>query len=209
MRKALLSILVLLIVILIALFMKNGLSIGSFRVYSFQDIATKNDELTKAISDANTENDNYSAALNSIDQSVAELTNTKKAYLDAIAESTDDEIKAATQTKTYTIEYLWSKIGNHATKQGVKLKMEVASSALPDQEYRNLNFTADGEYLAITQFLYNIENDADLDFTIDNFHMTSKQATFTVKDIKIIRENTTAPAEPESVNEETEENTNS
>ncbi len=192
MRKALLSILLVLALILIFLFMKNGLSIGSFQIYGFQDIALKNDELTQSINKANQESDNYTSALSKLEQDVETLANDKKRYLDLIAQSTESEIINATQTKTYTIEYLWSRVGNHATAQGVRLKMEIASSTLGDQDYRNLNFTVDGEYLAIVQFVYDLENDANLDFTIDNYHMTSGQATFTVKDVKIIKEQSEA-----------------
>ena len=188
MRKALLSILLVLLIILMILFMKNGLAFGSFQIYGFESISKKNDDLTQAISNANNENDKYTSALEKIETDVESLAEAKKRYLDLIAQSSESEIKDATQTKTYTIEYLWSKIGNHATKEGVTLKMEVVSSTLNDQDYRNLSFTVDGEYLAIVQFIYDLENDSDLDFIAENFNMTSKHATFTVKDVKIRRE---------------------
>lgn len=188
MRKTLLSVLLLLVIALIILLMVNGISFGSFHINGFKDINKKNDELTEAISDANDENDKYTSALSKIETDVESLAEAKKRYLDLIAQSTESEIKQATQTKTYTIEYLWSKIGNHATEEGVTLKMDVVSSTLGDQEYRNLNFTVDGEYLAIVQFIYTLENDSDLDFIAENFDMTSKHATFTVKDVKIQQE---------------------
>ena len=215
MRKALLSVLLLLIIILIVLFMKNGISIGSFRVYGFQDISYKNDELTQSISKANNENDNYTSALSKLESDVESLTEAKKKYLDLIAQSSESEIKDATQTKTYTIEYLWSKIGNHATEEGITLKMEVVSSTLNDQEHRNLNFTVDGEYLAIVQFIYDLENDSDLNFIAENFDMTSKHATFVVKDVRMQIEKTTTNSisstasetkSNENVIEETNEN---
>lgn len=216
MRKALLSVLLLLIIVLIILFMKNGLSIGSFQVYGFQDINKKNDELTQSINNANAENNNYTSALSKLKSDVELLAEAKKTYLDLIAQSSESEIKEATQTKTYTIEYLWSKIGNHATEEGVTLKMEVVSSTLSDQDYRNLNFTVDGEYLAIVQFIYDLENDSDLDFIVDSFDMTSKHATFIVKDVKIQREissqsptSTQSESNSKSVDDDSTENTDS
>ncbi len=208
MRKALLSVLLILLIILIVLFMKNGLSLGSFQIYGFQSISNKNDELTKAISNANSENDRYTSALSKIETDVESLAEAKKRYLDLIAQSSESEIKDATQTKTYTIEYLWSKIGNHATKEGITLKMEVASSTLNDQDYKNLNFTVDGEYLAIVQFIYDLENDSDLDFIAENFNMTSKHATFTVKDVKIQRELTNQSQSSSDDDEPSEDETN-
>ncbi len=191
MRKALLSSLLVLVLILMILIMKNGLSIGPFQVYGFDGIGKKNEELTSSIAAANTQNDNYTSALTKLQTDVEALSKAKKNYLDAISQNTESEIRQATQTKTYTIEYLWSRIGNHATSQGVTLEMQVANSTLQNQDYKNLNFTAQGEYLAIVQFMYEIENDSNLDFIIDNFHMTQGQATFVVKDVKIQRENTT------------------
>lgn len=192
MRKVLLSILLILTLVLLTLFMKNGLAINSFKIYSLQGIADKNQELTQTINRANQQTDNYTEMLSKIKTDTQELSRAKKEYLDLVTVSTDNEIKTATQTKTYTIEYLWSRVGNHATKEGVNLQMDVTSSTLNNSEYRNLNFTVTGAYLAITQFIYSIENDSNLDFTIDRFDMTANRCTFTVADVKIEREKTTS-----------------
>lgn len=195
MRKILLSILLVLALVLMTLFMKNGLSIGqSFRIYGFQGISDKSQQLTQAISGANNQNDQYTNALENMQTDVEKLMSAKKEYLDAVARSSESDIKNATQTKSYMIEYLWSRIGNLATAQGVKIKMEIANSTLQDQEYRNLKFTVNGRYLAVTQFISSLENDSNLDFTIDDFHMspgtgTIIEATFVVKDVKIKKEN--------------------
>lgn len=211
MRKLLLSILLVLTLVLMTLFMKNGLSIGqSFRIYGFQGISDESQQLTQAISDANNQNNQYTNALTSMQTDVEGLMNAKKEYLDAIARSSDSEIKHATQTKSYTIEYLWSRVGNLATSQGVKIKMEIVNSTLPDQEYRNLNFTVNGRYLAVAQFISSLENDSNLDFTIDNFHMspgtgTIIEATFVVKDVKIKKEDV-SNSNPSYVESPTQEN---
>ncbi len=197
MRKILLSILLVLALVLMTLFMKNGFSIGqSFRIYGFQGISDESQKLTQAISDANNQNDQFTNALTNMQTDVEELMDAKKEYLDAVARSTDSEIRYATQTKSYMIEYLWSRIGNLATSQGVKIKMEVVNSTLQDQEYRNLRFTVNGRYLAVTQFISSLENDTSLDFTIDDFHMspgtgTIIEAKFVVKDVRIKKENVT------------------
>lgn len=192
MRKTLISILLVLSMILTILVIWKGISIGNFHIYSVQDISDKNGELTKTINKANDATDKYTAELAKIKTDVTALSAAKKEYLDLVTISTDNEIAKATQTKTYTIEYLWSRVGNHATKEGVNLKMDVTASTLNNSEFKNLNFTVTGAYLALTQFIYEIENDANLDFTIDKFDMTSNRCTFTVADVKIIQEKTTA-----------------
>ena len=66
--------------------------------------------------------------------------------------------------------------------------MSIASSTLNAEGYKNLNFTVSGEYFAINQFIRDIENDSNLDFTIDSFGMTASQATFVIKNVKIQQE---------------------
>ncbi len=198
MRRTLISILLVLSIVLTVLIMWKGIAIKNFHIYSIQDISDKNEELTETINKANSETDKYTAELEKIKTDVASLSKAKKEYLDLVTISTDNEIAKATQTKTYTIEYLWSRVGNHATKEGVNLKMDVTNSTLNNSEFKNLNFTVTGAYLALTQFIYEIENDANLDFTIDKFDMTSNKCTFTVADVKIIQEKTTGTTTPTS-----------
>lgn len=69
--------------------------------------------------------------------------------------------------------------------------MNVASSSA-GTGYRDLEFTANGKYLAISNFIYDLENDTNLEFTIDDFDMKSGVATFKVKGVRIIQENSTA-----------------
>lgn len=191
MRKTLISILLVLSMILTILVIWKGIAIKNFHIYSIQDISDKNAQLTETINKANDATDKYTAELAKIKTDVAALSTAKKEYLDLVTISTDNEIAKATQTNTYTIEYLWSRVGNHATKEGVNLKMDVTNSTLNNSEFKNLNFTVTGAYLALTQFIYEIENDSNLDFTIDKFDMTANSCTFTVADVKIIQEKTT------------------
>lgn len=189
MRKILLSVLGVLLLTIAILIAVNGISIGSFQVLGFQGLAQKNEELTSEISNANDKKDQYTQEVNKIEENTKGLATAKKQYLDLVTVSSASDIQQALQTKTYTIEYLWSRVGNYATKEGVTVKMEVASSSLGGSEYKNLNFTANGNYLAITNFIYDLENDTDLDFTIDNFNMKKDTGSFVVKDIKILPEN--------------------
>lgn len=192
MKKILLSLLTILLTIILILCMKNGISIGPLQILGFQGLADKNQELKSKIEEANQKSSEYTKKVENIQKDTEALAKAKKSYLDLVTVSTDSEIQNALQTKTYTIEYLWSQVGNHATKNGVVTKMEVMPSSLGDSDYKNLNFTATGNYLAITSFITELENDSDLQFTIDNFTMKSKSATFVVKNIRVLKENTTA-----------------
>ena len=192
MRKLLISLLLVLVIIMAALCIKNGISIGPLQVYGVGQINELNHELSQKINEASSANDNYSSSLTKLKQDISTLIKAKEECLNLINVSTDSQLKDATQTKNYTIEYLWSKIGNHATKEGVVIRFDVISGTVADSDYRTLNFTVNGDYLAITNFVSALENDSTLEFTIDDFAMTQGQATFTVKDVKVKTEKTTS-----------------
>jgi len=191
MRKVLLSILTVLLVVMTALIMKNGIKIGSLQVLGFQGLADESQKLTEKIDEANQKEDSYKSTLSALESDSKSLAQAKKDYLDLVSVSSASDIQQALQTKTYTIEYLWSRVGNHATSEGVTVTMNVASSSA-ETGYRDLEFTANGKYLAISNFIYDLENDTNLEFTIDDFDMKSGVATFKVKGVRIIQENSTA-----------------
>lgn len=190
MRKLLISILLILLIVMTVLCIKNGINIGPLHVLGISQIQDVNGELTRKISEAKNTNENYANKLAEIKDVIADLETARKEYLQTINVSTDSEIQEATQTKNYTIEYLWSQVGNHATQEGVNIKMDVVSGI--DQNTKNLNFTVSGNYLAITNFITELENDSTLQFTIDEFSMKQNQCTFVVRDVYIKSEVTTS-----------------
>lgn len=203
MRKLLISILLILLVIMTVLCVKNGINIGPLHVLGISQIQEANGELTKKIAEAKSTNDDYTNKLTEIKKLITDLGETRNEYLQTINVSTESEIKEATQTKNYTIEYLWSQVGNHATQEGVSIKMDVVSGVTEDA--RNLNFTVTGNYLAITNFITSLENDSSLQFTIDEFSMTQNQCTFVVRDVFIKHENTTVTEEKNDESESSDE----
>ena len=188
MKNILLTILTILITVIMVIVMKSGIDIGSLHILGFQGIADENQNLLDVIEQSKQKNNEYTAKLQTINSDSEKLATAKKEYFDLVQVSTASEIQEAMQIKSYRVEYLWSRVGNHATKEGVKVKMEIASSSMGDSEYKDLKFTVNGNYLAITNFIYDLENDESLDFTIDGFDMKSDVASFTVKDVKIIQE---------------------
>ena len=188
MKNILLTILTILITVIMVIVMKSGIDIGSLHILGFQGIADENQKLLDVIEQSKQKNNEYTAKLQTINSDSEKLATAKKEYFDLVQVSTASEIQEAMQIKSYRVEYLWSRVGNHATKEGVKVKMEIASSSMGDSAYKDLKFTVNGNYLAITNFIYDLENDESLDFTIDNFDMKSDVASFTVKDVKIIQE---------------------
>ena len=114
--------------------------------------------------------------------------------------SEDGEVQTANQIEKYEIETLWVKLGNHATKEGVVMKMDVTNGSSGAQGSYNLNFTATGGYVQIEDFISSIENDSTLGFKIEEFKMIPSgnelQATFVCKDIPIKEISSTTVTKP-------------
>ena len=180
---------------LVILLMVKGLSIGSIKVYSISEIIEENSKLDNEINDLNKlKNEDYKKSLDSLSSSTKSLETSKQSYLDEASISTDSEIKEATISQNYSMEYLWNKVGSYATEEGVNLKWEVQSSG--SGKY-TLNFTVVGSYIAIINYVYDVENDSDLGFTILNVKRSgsdSLTATFSVHDVSIKSESVTAAA---------------
>lgn len=132
----------------------------------------------------------YEKALDDIKNDAKKLGDEKKTYEDLVSVSGEDVSGLAAQYQKYEIEYLWAVIGNHATSEGIELKMDLVSGV--QSGTYNLNFTVRGSYIGLSDFISTIENDPVLGFKIENFNMVpggsteQLQATFTCKNIQII-----------------------
>ena len=196
MRKLLLIVLIILLCVLGYFAIFNGISIGDFQVLSVSQIKDKNDKLDQEIAEIETERattfPNKTSQLGSKTDTMMEA---KKTYLDLASVSTEGELKEANQEETYLIEFLWTRMGNHATQEGVKAKFEIVSGDTGESEVHNINFTITGHYIAIINFISAIENDSKLGFRIENFKMVpggdDLTATFTTRNIRIKNEQTT------------------
>ena len=80
------------------------------------------------------------------------------------------------QVEKYNIEYLWTIIGNYATKNGVTLTLDIKSTSTAQDVY-NLNFSLEGKYIGITDFIYSLEDDSELKFEIKDFKISSDKIT--------------------------------
>lgn len=194
MRKILMFLLTTLLAILAVLTIKNGIHIGSLQVRGVEEIQALNNDLTSSIQNVESKKDEYESSLTKLKTDSKSLQEAKSAYTNLVNISSESDIQEALQTKTYSMEYLWSKVGYIATKLGVTIKMDVSSkssvsSTTSGADYKTLKFNVTGDYIAIEEFIRELEDDSDLEFTIDDFSMSSKSATFTVKDVKIKSEN--------------------
>lgn len=193
MKKLLLLVLIALLLILNIYVVFNGLELGGIKVLGIRGIQDRNSDLDTTIEQATKlASTDYPKALNNIDTDAKKLEAEKKNYEDMVTISSSDDVTTAKQLTKYNIEFLWTKVGTHATSEGVTIKMDVTKGNNTTEGTYNLNFTANGSYIGISDFISSVENDSQLGFKIEDFKMvpntdtTDLQATFVCKDIAII-----------------------
>lgn len=191
MRKILMIIIIILLLALGYVTVVQGLEIGSFQILSVKQIEEGSQNLKTKIENVNSLIDlEYPKKISELKKASSNMKESESEYFRYTNLSTDEEILEAMQRKNYTIEFLWATIGTHARNEGINLKFEILSNSTGSNNANDIKFTADGSYIAITNFVYALENDANLNFRIENFKLLPYQneilqATFTVKNITV------------------------
>ena len=193
MRKILLIILIVLLLVFGYVTVTKGIDIASLHISSVMQIDETSKELDEKTEELNSLIDiSYPSKIEELKNASNRMQEAKQKYLDETNLSSDEEIQSALQIENYDIERLWTKVGNHANKEGVNLKLVLSSSSSGSSETKDLSFTVEGSYIAITNFVYDLEDDDELNFRIYNFKILPYQgdilqATFLVKDIRITK----------------------
>lgn len=212
MKKVLITILIVLLIILAYFTIFKGLSIGNIKILSVKEIKNANYNLTNEIEKANSLlKKDYPLQKEELSRSVEKLLESKEEYFNLAKISSDKEITKANTEETYLIEYLWTRVGRHATLKGVNLKMDVMSGDVGDENIKNLSFTVTGQYIGIIEFVSELEDDDKLNFKIENFKMVKNDsnlmATFTVRNIRIKAETISNNSTEQTTTEKSQENT--
>lgn len=204
-------IIILLLVIAIVLgynIVVNGVetSTGEILVSGYSQVEEDSADLASDIASYNTlNNTQYNTMLTSLSTSITRYREAKEEYDTLVAEletmvdnsaEGEDEIVYVSPMSGYEIDFLWATIGNYAKAEGLTITMDVNKSTvsisdITGYEYYNLSFSVTGQYIDIAEFLYDIEDDDRLAFTINDFSMTSGAATFTVYNVPIDSETLT------------------
>ena len=191
MKKLLILILIALILALTIFTIMNGLQIGSFHILGIRQIQDKNAELEDTVTEATKlASSSFPSTVNELNASMEDLKKQKTAYEDMVAVSESGDVETASQLSNYNLDFLWTQIGTHATSEGVNIDMALTQGTGGQNVY-NINFTAVGSYVGISEFIRDIEDDSDLAFKIEEFSMTAGEstsqlrATFVCKNIPI------------------------
>lgn len=178
MKKVLISILIVLIMILTFFVVFKNINIGEWKSKNINDIKNLNSELEQKINNAKQlNNQDYPNEVNKLDDSMEKLKIVKKKYQNKMEYVSGNVDLGGVSIKNYKIERLWIALENYAKNENVELKLEVVDAA--SKGLYDLNITVAGEYIGITDFIYDIEKDDTLGFKILNFKLTPYVATTT------------------------------
>lgn len=173
MKKILISIIIILLIGLGYTIGVKSLSIGQLKLESVGDIKNASANLDQKF---NTSKEisakTYPKSIEDLDKVVRDLKTAKQQYQAKTLNNPDVQSNLGIiQVEKYNIEYLWTIIGNYATKNGVKLTLDIKSTSA--QDVYNLNFSLEGKYIGITDFIYSLEDDSELKFEIKDFKISS------------------------------------
>lgn len=168
MKKILIAIIGIFLLILLCVIAFKGVQIGKLKLYSINQTKEASYNLDTKIEEANTEiSQNYSKSVDDLNSSIKELNTNKQQYEEKITALGANPELGLTQIEKYKIEYLWGIIGNYAQDENLKLDLDIEKTSIND--VYNIKFTIQGTYVGITNFIYDIENDDELNYKIKDF----------------------------------------
>lgn len=171
MKKVLIVILVLLLVALGTTIIVSGFKIGDFEVLGYNNLKKLDGELDSKLEEASTLTDvTYPGKLSSLTVASKQLVTTREKYQDMVAYSSEEDVRRANEIETYQVDFLFTRLGNHAKKYGLEIDLDAKLTSASG--IYNLNFTVHGKYALIAEFVRAVENDQSLTFTIENFILT-------------------------------------
>lgn len=158
-----------------------------FDTSSYNGIVKKAKELNNKIDELENTNDSkYNLALTKQKAAISNFEKSKDEYEELTTQASLEEIREANKREEYFLDYLWMKIGTYANNSDIKVLID------PDYEAALINFDISGQYIAVINFIYDLENDPELAFNIDNLVMQGgstaaiTKASFQVRNINII-----------------------
>lgn len=187
MKNRITTIIILVSIVLLLVATLHG--IEKFQILSISQLQQKNDDVNKRINEASTLTAiDYPDNIETLEETYDKYIIQKQKY-EELSEFIDEDSEDVYEKKQYDIGYLWRVLGKYATVRNLTLGIDVQKNNNGQNNSYDLNFTVSGQYVDISQFITDIENDSDLFFRIYNFRMSGSGETissnFTVKDVDI------------------------
>ncbi len=168
MKKIIILILIVLFAFLFYSILFGNITVFGWTNSNINDIKEADANLDKKINTAKELNmQKYPQSISSLETSIDDLKKVKEKYENKVKYLEDDLELGVVQIKEYKIDRLWVALGNYAKDEKVTLKLDIVETG--KQGVYDLNITLVGEYIGITDFIYDIEKDDTLGFKIMNF----------------------------------------
>lgn len=199
MRKYVLILILIIVAILCINLIAFGFRVGKLKINSYKDISRLSIEKNELLSSLNQKNTTeFKEKISELKKATENYKVVKAQYDELVASGDISESAIYSSMDIYNLDFLWTTIGNYATEKGVTLQFDItksssATSISSDCIMCDLNFIITGDYIAITDFIYSLEDDDKLNFEIRDFLLEkggeNLQATFVVKGVPINSQN--------------------
>lgn len=212
MKKILISVIIVLLIAVVVLGLMGKIKIGNVKLLGIQDIKNSSEELDNTIEEiSRLTSITYPSKMSELNSEGKKLLTAKQDYQNKVTFSSESDIEQARQILNYEIEALWIKMGLYAEQEGLGARFLFTSGST--SLTRNLNVTVTGQYISITDFISDLENDDELGFKIENFKMVPNAngnltATFIVRDLYVNAPAATSTTTEENTTNTEDENTN-
>ncbi len=161
---------------------------------SYQEVQNNKENLDSKLTTLKNKNNNELVVEEGNVETSLKKYETKKQEYDMLAATASErDIAEANKIERYLLDYLWIKIGNYASDNDIKFKMT------PDYDNYILTFDITGKYISVINFIYDLENDMDLNFEINGITIQGGssdsivKANFRVEGVRVV----TSPNAPE------------
>ena len=172
MKKILIFILIILLIILAYFSIAKG--IPFLHINSFNSIKVANTNLDNNYNTAKEiANITYPAQVEQIENAIKDLKIRKQQYDNKKLSGEDGTALGNIEVKNYMLHYLWTILGNYRKDRGVQT-LNLALKTTQAENVYDLEFTLLGKYTNVTDFIYDIENDEQLNFEIEDFSISSE-----------------------------------
>lgn len=170
MKKIIMSVVLVLFALIIYFLTFKNITVFGWTNKNVEQIKQLDESLKQEIDVAKEKNlQEYPNSIKKLESSIDELKKVKEKYEDKVSAISNDIDLGIVHLKEYKIERLWVAIENYAKDENVNLKIDVVENA--QKGLYDLEVTATGGYIGLTDFIYDIEKDDTLGFKILNFKM--------------------------------------
>lgn len=177
MKKILISILIVLLLILSYFLIWQGIKIT--KISSVNDIKKAGLKLEQSLDNANEiDSQTYPSKEEELKKAIESLKTSKQEYENKSKYNTSETGIGTVEIKTYKMHYLWTILGNYRKEENVKsLNLDLKSTQTKD--VYDIQITLIGSYIGITDFIYDVENDEQLNFEVKNLSIQPYTTTTT------------------------------